>query len=803
MQCRDIGPLDASIMLIGEAPGREEEKDGIPFVGQAGKLLKSMCSASGIDFNRCYVTNISPERPPGNDFGYFYEDPKRNIPKESLRKRWFDLGDKIKRINPKVVMCLGDEPLRAVTNLRGVGSWRGTRLEAYGTKVIATYHPANILREYSNRVIAEMDLRKALRESEGLIYQKPEILISPSITQALSWLSEAKRSKTRVGFDIETIGTTIRSIAFGREMEDGSLCGISIPFLRMLQSSSVSFSHEGHGIIKPGNGLDVNYWSKSDEILILNAIADVLESDEIEKVGQNSIHFDAPLIEQEFGIKIRNHKMDTMHAWHLLYPSLLKGLDFISSIITDHPNYWTLHDSHIDSSEWVYNAMDAIVVLEISRKIENELREEGLYDFYYNLTHPLVFALLEAQKRGVEFDVDEAKGMKLELEEELRDVKTQLRSIVGAELNPLSPKQVKELIYDKLKFPTVYDKKTKKATTSEDALLRLHSKYPSEESLNLIIQYRKTSKLISTYIDVSLDPDGRVRCSYDASGTITGRISSSKTIFGTGMDLHNIPKGDTRGSRSTRHLYRASKRHVFVKGDLKQAEAMVVAWILKGLGDSTLYDLYHTEGFDIHRWCASNFVYLIPENEISKIQRNQGGKLANHSGNYMAGPGVMEKRARQMGWEGFSYRFCKEILERRKNGIPGLSRWWEEVEKKLQATRTLETCFGRRLQFFGRIEGDELRSAVAFEPQSTVGDVCNKMFIELSRSEKWFPVLTTHDEIVLETLEEDGDEAARAMVDASRISLRIRPNVEELIIPIEIGLGVNWKDTKEWKGALR
>jgi DNA polymerase-1 len=388
--------------------------------------------------------------------------------------------------------------------------------------------------------------------------------------------------------------------------------------------------------------------------------------------------------------------------------------------------------------------------------------------------------------------------MKKEQESKLTELSSQLNALLGEDFNPCSPKQVQQLLYEKLRFPVVYHHKTKKATADEDALLRLSAKYPNEPALRMIIEYRKISKMISTFIDVKVDVDGAMRCSYNASGTITGRISSSKTIWGTGMDLHNIPTGYTPGVPSTRHLYIARPGCLFVKGDLKQAEAMVVAWILKSLGDDTLYDLYKDPAFDIHRWCAARFVYQIPEDQVTKEQRQQGGKLANHSGNYMAGPGVMERRARQMGYEGFSFRFCKEILERRAAGIPGLRVWWNEVERQVKATRMLQTCFGRRLHFFERLEGDELRSAVAFEPQSTVGDVCNEMFIRLSNSNVYYPLLTTHDEIVVECQDKNSGLVAAEMLRMAKISLAIRPNVEPLIIPIEISIGKNWRDTEEW-----
>jgi uracil-DNA glycosylase family 4 len=810
MLCRDIGPLDAPIMLIGEAPGKEEDSQGIPFVGQSGILLKAMCKAAGINYSSCYVTNICNQRPPNNKFGYFYEDAKRNVPKDALRENWFKLKDKINRIKPRVIVCLGAEPLRAVTNLMGIDKWRGTRIEAYDTKVIATYHPSAILRNYENRVVAEMDLAKAKREASlGFVYNEPEIIISPSIDDVVGWCRDVYYLSALgkdVAFDIETIGHRIRAISFAKYLPNGTISAISIPFFRMQNTTGITVTGPSTINLAPP---DINYWEPHQEEIVLEEIAKILESKLISKYGQNSISFDAPLIKEEFGIDVNNHKLDLMHAWHVLYPSLPKSLSFISSAITDHPNYWTLKQTQVDESEWYYNAMDAVATLECALKVEKDLENEGLADLYYNHVHPLQVALRKAQEKGVVFDVEEAQKMKIRLSDKLKVLQDELNIFAGIDLekdeefNVNSPKQVAHLLYDKLGFPRIYKRGTRNVTTDEDALRKLELKYPNEPALEKIINFRKTKKLISTYIDVSLCEDGRIRCNYNASGTITGRIASSKTIWGTGMDLHNIPKGYTRGSESTRHLYKADDGNIFVGGDLKQAEAMIVGWILARLGDMTIYDLYQDPNFDIHKWCAA-LIYEIELAQVTKTMRQQGGKLTNHSGNYMAGPGVMQKHALKDGYKGFTYDVCKRLLAKRLKALPGLRVWWSDVERRLRATRTLETCFGRRLHFFGavrggRIDNTALRSAVAFEPQSTCSDVCNVIFRKMDNHEHFWPVLTTHDEVILECPIEYAEEAAYAMVEAAKIPLNISSNVKPLTIPIEMMIGYNWGNMKEWE----
>ena len=111
-----------------------------------------------------------------------------------------------------------------------------------------------------------------------------------------------------------------------------------------------------------------------DEICVLDAIQRLFDSG-IQIVGQNSIGFDAPLLKDEFGLRIKEHFLDTMHAWHCLYSELPMSLNFLCSVLTDYANYWTDKVTTDDISEWKYNTMDSVVTLEASYKIEKELKD--------------------------------------------------------------------------------------------------------------------------------------------------------------------------------------------------------------------------------------------------------------------------------------------------------------------------------------------------------------------------------------------------------------------------------------------
>jgi DNA polymerase I-like protein with 3'-5' exonuclease and polymerase domains len=256
--------------------------------------------------------------------------------------------------------------------------------------------------------------------------------------------------------------------------------------------------------------------------------------------------------------------------------------------------------------------------------------------------------------------------------------------------------------------------------------------------------------------------------------------------------------------------------NVYIVGDLRQAEAMIVAECLKRIGYPKLWNLYQDPNFDIHRWAAAP-IFDCSEEDVTKYQR-EVGKLSNHSGNYGAGPKVLVNKALKDGLKGINYQTAKRILEVRYSQLPGLKEWWKDVERKLRQTRSLTTCLGRRRLFFGRMDHTTYRDAYSYEPQSTVGDVCNIIFSRLWRKFNKIqaflddvlggsidifqpkPLIQVHDEVV--TRCPNIPEIIQFVVDsykeASIIPLKINSD-KELIIPIELKIGKNWKDTEEIK----
>jgi uracil-DNA glycosylase len=370
IKCSDIGPPDAKVCIVTDAPSAKDEQTGTLFCDSTGRLLKQMLHHCGLDFNSCYVTSVMHVRPPCGSFSYMYSG---KMPTPQLEALWNALKVRIETRRPEVVIVLGNEAMKALCNKSNVNDYRGTWLSYKGIKVMPTFHPSYIMKVYNDHVIFEMDISKAIKRKPCTV---PPILLRPSLQQVLNWVHNAKKYNGRVAFDIETVKDTIRCIGFATDKPQKS--AIVIPFMVFNSGQDINSISK---VIKPfsSSGSNANsYWTEEDEISVLDALQDFFSSD-VKFVGQNSIAFDEPFIKREFGITINNHYMDTMNAWHNLYSELPKSLNFLCSVFTDYQNYWAEKTTTEDTSEWTYNAMDCIITLEASIQIEDEMLKSELY----------------------------------------------------------------------------------------------------------------------------------------------------------------------------------------------------------------------------------------------------------------------------------------------------------------------------------------------------------------------------------------------------------------------------------------
>lgn len=395
------GPRSAKIVIVGECYGMNEERTGIPFSGPSGYLLNEMLSKVGISRPECYVTNVINMRPPKNDFNFFYLDKSKKKPNSLLIQAIDFLREDIKQIRPNLIITLGAEALKAITGKKSIEKWRGTVISTDLGKVLPTYHPAFILRMYKKRSIAELDLRKASKESftKEFKVRKYNLKVGPSFEEVLNFLDTKQELYS---FDIETTLKYTRCLGFAWSPFD-AFC---IPFMESGK----------------------NYWSEIEELLILKRLDILFKDKDIGKIAQN-FPFDSTVLCDNFGFDIQGLVMDTMIAHHCCYSEMPKGLDFLTSIYTD-IGYYAEYNVYSDYSTWTYNLYDCIATFQVALELEKEMKELGVFDLYTNHVQPLMLSLAKAGNRGVLIDTKIRDEMKIELELDLNKIELELESYV-------------------------------------------------------------------------------------------------------------------------------------------------------------------------------------------------------------------------------------------------------------------------------------------------------------------------------------------------------------------------------------
>lgn len=799
------GPLDAKIVIIGEAPGYEEEKVGRPFIGGSGQLLDQILGANGINRRQCYVTNIMQVRPPGNDFGVFYDDPKkRSSPSSLLLDGIRRLGDELRQVRPNIIIPLGSEPLRAVTGLRSIEKWRGSIVSSNFGKVVASYHPAAVLRTYQLRPLLNLDIRKAAKQSTFPDVRLPshKFHIDPSFDFVMQWL-RAIRSGQLVSFDIETVGDLVRCLGIAISRHE-AMC---IPFMsspyRFRPGTMPSVLSDGISLTQVSS-----HWTESEEYAILTELERIFEDSTIQKAAQN-YPFDSTALEKQFGLVCKGLRLDTMLGFHACYCELPKGLDTLCSIYTEVP-YYSDYNSASDYDVWRYNCYDCVVTHEIVPPIEADLESHNLTEFYRNHLQPAMLALTRAENRGIVVDQTIMSSERERLLNEIGPTKTDKRvgtltqcirdAIQNQEFNPNSPKQMAELFYTRLKLPVQLNYKTKRPTADKNARDQLAKRYPEHAVLfGLLDDWSTKETLVTGFLSRKPRQDGRIYTHYNLAGTLTGRIASSDPIFEVGTNLTNIPRGAFRRIFLPDSEADPTNPQVLVKADLKSAEWMVVCWACPI--DRLIKKYAENPEWDVHRWAAHR-VHSIPEAIVTKQQRAEG-KNGVYGGNY----GMQPNRA-AITWK-VPVDKARFILDRWHAEVPEIRvMYWGKIQKSVSTSRSLTNFLGRKRMFFDRIPFppsplDQIyRDAYSHYAQSTVADIINRAFALMDH---FFPesecrlLLQVHDEIVGTCRVSDAPRFVKLFKSFMEYELIIPDAPAPLTIPAEVTVGPNWFDQEPLK----
>ena len=330
-----------SIYIIGEAWGEREEAAGRPFVGPSGQVLDGLLAANGIDRRSCIIDNVFNFRPARNEIetlmtkeqvyaapGLPPFKPKMWLHRDHLH-HVLELRERIKAARPNIVLALGNTPLWACVGATGIKKHRGSPMlcSFAPIKLIATYHPAAILRQWNIRPITFMDFAKAKEQSAFPEFTRPRRFIhfAPTLEEIEDFYYDYIVPSPRVSCDVETKGHQITEVGFAPTPDRA----IVIPFYSRSQR-------------------DGNYWRTfEEEKLAWGWVRRVL--DEKHVVGQN-FQYDAQYFLRRMGIPCPLWDEDTMLLAHSLQPEMEKGLGFLGSIYTTEPAWKFMRTDHAETA---------------------------------------------------------------------------------------------------------------------------------------------------------------------------------------------------------------------------------------------------------------------------------------------------------------------------------------------------------------------------------------------------------------------------------------------------------------------
>jgi len=522
------GSPRAKIAIVAEAPARNEIRMNKPLVGPSGMAFNEWLREADILRSDLYILNVFPyelikDKKEENFFnrnGDLVYNVKTGFTAIGLE----DAKQCLKFLEysgANVIVPLGNVALRLLFGDSRISKWRGSILQSSrlpGRKLVPTFHPSFSLHgNYTARYTIISDLKRAREESltRQILLPKRELIIDPNFNEVCAYLRDMRRQK-RIATDIECLNHQISCISFA----PSPALSMSIPMLDR-------------------NGR--NRWNEDQEIEIWLLIAEIMEDEKIEKLNQN-ILFDINFELQQNNIFTRGPRLCTMCAQHILYPDFPKGLDYICSIRTREPYYkddgkiWAKPWADMDRF-WTYNAKDSAVAFEAYIPIEEELDDD--YQWTYQRTLDLFDPLMYMMIKGFRLNSKRLQDTNSDVLARIKEKEDELNSVAERPFNPGSPKQCQEYFYVTKGIKPYVSSKTGAVTCDDKALARIIKRYHLPEA-RLAQEIRTLRKLQTTYLEVRTDADGRLRCSYNPRGTSTGRLSSSETIFATGLNMQNL-----------------------------------------------------------------------------------------------------------------------------------------------------------------------------------------------------------------------------------------------------------------------
>ncbi|AEH45575.1 DNA polymerase I [Thermodesulfatator indicus DSM 15286] len=631
--------------------------------------------------------------------------------------------------------------------------------------------PLNALK--LRELFLELEFKKLLKElpaTKTLSYDQYELVLDPDKVKEI--VEKAKGAEV-VAIDLESDT---------KDPMRGKIVGVSLCF-NPPKAYYFPFRHEG---LEAQKQLP---WEA------FTHLASLIEDPSVKKIGHN-IKYDL-IILARYGVTLKGLEGDTMLASYLLDPTRrTHGLDELAEEVLGHTmiSYKEVTKELAKGESFarvplekakVYACEDAHVTYLLYQYFWPKLKEESLWKVFTEIDRPLIEVLAHMEMVGIKIDTAYLRGLSREMAEKLKELEEKIYTLAGEKFNINSSKQLGQILFEKLKLPTV--KKTPKKTaysTDNEVLEELSAVH---ELPRLILEYRTLAKLKSTYVDAlpkMVNPEtGRLHTSFNQTVTATGRLSSSDP------NLQNIPVRGEEGLK-IRQAFVPEEGFLFLSADYSQIDLRVLAHYS---GDETLIKAFW-QGEDIHRRTAAE-IFGIPPEEVTPEMRRMA-KTINFGIVYGMSPYGLAKELK------IGRREAKAFIERYFERYPGVKRYMEQIVAEAREKGYVETLFGRKrplpdINSPNRTAREFAeRTAINTPIQGTAADIIKLAMIKIHRifKEKGFGtrmLLQVHDELLFEVPEKEIEEI-------QPIVRQIMEGVVELKVPLKVNLaiGKNWAEAK-------
>ncbi|HHJ10307.1 MAG TPA: DNA polymerase I [Bacteroidetes bacterium] len=566
-------------------------------------------------------------------------------------------------------------------------------------------------------------------------------------------------------FDTETTGLNFL---------DAEIVGLSFSFK----------PHEGYYVPLPPE-----HANATKRLMLLKTL---FENTSIRKIGQN-MKFDMHMLEN-YDIHVRGTLFDTMLAHYLLFPEQRHNLNDMSENLLGYQpisierligkkgkNQISMRKVEAETIK-EYAVEDADLTWQLKEVLEPELKKNGQDKLAEEIEMPLVHVLLKMERAGIRLDPGVLKQYENILKEDLQKLEQEIHKLAGVEFNISSPKQLGEVLFEKMKIVDNAKKtKTKQYSTSEEVLTQLKGKHPIIEK---VLEYRSVRKLLSSYVETLpglVHPQtGRIHTEFNQAIAVTGRLSSANP------NLQNIPVREERGREIRKAFVSSGEEYLILSADYSQIELRLMAHLSED--ESMIRAFLNNQ--DIHAATAAK-IYNVPLEEVTREMRSHA-KTANFGIIYGISSFGLAQRL------DISRTKAKELIDGYFKSFPGVKRYMNVSIQKARERGYAETIMGRRRYLRDINSGNSFirsmaeRNAINTPIQGSAADIIKLAMIRVQKilEEKGLKtkmILQVHDELLFDMYLPEKEEVIDLVVYEME-------NVVKLKVPLTVdyGIGRNW-----------